>query len=676
MHEHETTTHREQRLDSQRLLVDLRARRISRRDFMVRAAALGFSGAAINAFLIACGASPTATPPPVSSTGPAASVAPIASTAPTAAVAASVTRPTGSAAPLASAAPGGSTPVTGATATRPGGGATPGVAATPGGSGSSPTGIATAQGTQLGGEIPANAVLADKQEIRYPLNELVHADPGQATGVLEVQFILNCWDSLVTSNQLGDPKPAHATKYDISADSLTYTFTLRPGLKFSDGSPLTAKDYEWTWKRNLAPETASEYAQALYPIKGAEEYNTGKATDRNSVQVKANNDTTLVVTLVEPAPYFLALVSTWTYVPLQQATIEKNKDKWVEAGNMVTAGKYKLQEWAHDQRMVLVADPNYYGEKPGLQQITFALYQDLTTSSLPAYEKGEIDAVNSLSPDNLQRVKNDPTLSKELNIVPSSGTGFICFDTTNTKSPVSKREFRQAVHYALNRDNLCNNVLKGQYLPKLTMAPKGILGYLAQAPLPVDFKGDKAKARQLLQTAGYSGQEIVYTHSDSATAKAISQALQADLKDVGINVRLDQLERKAFTAWRESRKDQAFDMYVGGWFSDYEDPNNWYNFFFGNPDQEFWHTHYPQATAAQAPNGKAFLDLIRKSNVLQDRTQRQAGFEQAEKLLMEDLPLVPIYNNADVVMVKPYVKGLVHTSIGQDLFGGVKILKR
>lgn len=661
MFEQESKTHQEQRQESQRLIAALRQGRVSRRDFIVRAAALGFSGAAINVFLIACGG-----------TSPTATTAPVASTAPVATTAAASTAPAASAAPGSSAAPGGAS-----TATRPAGSAVASTAtraATPSSgtptAGGAATGIPTAQGTQLGGEIPANAALADKQELRYPFAELVHPDPGQATAVQEVQFILNCWDSLVTSNQQGDPKPAHATKYDVSADGLTYTFTLRSGLKFSDGSPLAAKDYEWTWKRNLSPDTASEYAQALYPIKGAEDYNNGKTTDPNTVSVKATNDTTLVVNLVEPAPYFLALVSTWTYVPLQQATIEKNKEKWVEAGNMVTAGKYKLQEWAHDQRMVIVADPNYYGDKPSLQQITFSIYQDVTASSLPAYEKGEIDVVANLSPDNLQRVKNDANLSKDFNQIPSSGTGFMVFDTTNTKSIVSKKEFRQAVYYAINRDNLCNNVLKGQYLPKTTFVPKGILGYIEQPPLPVDFKGDKTKAKQLLQTAGYNGQELVYTHSDTASAKTIAQALQADLKDVGINIRLDQLERKAFSAWRESRKDQAFDMYVGAWFSDYEDPNNWYNFFLANPDQEFWHCHYPQLESS-----KSFLDLIRKSNVLQDRAQRQAGYEQAEKQLLTDLPFVPLYNNADVVMVKPYVKGLVHTSLSQDLFGGVKILK-
>jgi oligopeptide transport system substrate-binding protein len=653
----EAIEHQQRRIDSQRLIANLREGRISRRDFVVRAATLGFSGAAINVFLIACSVGNS---PPTSSSAP--------SSAPTAAV-----TPT-SGVPVVSASPTGI--VTGnATATRPTG-TTSAATATRAGSpvGGTPTPdtapIATAQGTQLGGAVRTGATLADTQELRYPLTELVHADPGQATSIFEVQFILQCWDGLLTANQQGDPTPAHATKYDISADGLTYTFTLRPGLKFSDGTPLTANDYEWTWKRNISPDTASEYAPSFYAIKGAQDYNTGKATDPNSVGVKATNATTLVVTLAAPAPYFLTLVSTWVYVPLQRATIEKNAAGWVEVGKIVTAGAYKLQDWTHNQRMVLVADSNYYGDKPSLQKITYVLYPDIATAALPAYQKGDLDVVNSLSADDFRRVKGDATLSKELNLVPSSGTGFIVFDTTNAASPVGKKEFRQAVYYALNRDNLCTNVLGGQFLPKATLVPEGILGYQPQPPLAVTTSGDKAKARQLLQAAGYAGEEIVFTHSDAASAKAIAQAVQSDLKDVGVTVRLAQLDRKAYAAWREARGTQAFGMYFGAWFSDYEDPNDWYNTFFGNPAQEYWKTHYPQTAS-----GKAFVTLIATANAAQDRTQRRMSFEQAEQQLLTDLPLVPVYGTADAVLVKPYVKGLVHTRLGQDRLAAIKILK-
>ena len=649
----ESVEHQQRRIVSQRLIAELREGRITRRDFVVRAATLGFSGAAINVFLIACSVGSTT---PTSSSAPSAaptaavvptSGVPIVSASPTVAVAASATAtlPTGT--------------IGSATVTPVAGTPTPDTVA-----------VATAQGTLLGGRAPTGATLADAQELRYPLTELAHADPGQATSIFEVQFIQTCWDGLLAANQQGAPTSAHATSYAISADGLTYTFTLRAGLKFSDGTPLTANDYEWTWKRNLSPDTASEYAPSFYAIKGAQDYNSGKVADPNSVGVKATSDTALVVTLAAPAPYFLTLVSTWTFVPLQRATIEKNGANWTEAGNIVTAGQFRLQEWTHNQRMVLVTDTNYYGDKSTLQKITFMLYRDIATAALPAYVKGDLDVVNGLSADDFQRVNADATLRRELTLVPSSGTGFIVFDTTNAASPVGKKEFRQAVYYAIDRENLCTTILGGQYLPQTTLAPDGILGYQAQSPLPVAATGDKAKARQLLQTAGYAGEEIVYTHSDAASAGVIARAIQADLKDVGVTVRLEQLERKAYAAWREARGTQAFGMYFGAWFSDYEDPNDWYGVFFGNPAQEYWKTHYPQSAS-----GKALVDLITKANATQDRAQRRTGFEQAEQQLLADLPLVPVYGTADAVLVKPYVTGLVHTRLGQDRFGAVMIIK-
>jgi len=389
------------------------------------------------------------------------------------------------------------------------------------------------------------------------------------------------------------------------------------------------------------------------------------------VQVRATNPTTLVVTLAEPAPYFLALVSTWTYFPLKRATIEQFGEQWVEAGNMVSAGKFKLTEWQHDQRMVIERDENYYGTKPTLQRIAFTIYADPAASELPAYERNEIDIVTALSPDALPRVRSDATLSQQLTILPNSSCIFLCCDTTNQRSPASRKEFRQALYYAINRDRLANDVLRGQYIPTTTLVPPGILGRIEQPPLPnVSLTGNRDRARQLLQAAGYTNQEIVLTHSAVTRPRATAEAIQQDWRDVGINVRLEALESKAFTAWREARENQAFDVYLGGWFSDYEDPNNWYNFFFQNPDQEFWHTHYPQL-----PTSADFVQLIRSGNQARNRNEREQIYQRAERRLLEDLPLIPLYNFQDARMVKPYVKGLVHTNIGQDIFTGVRILR-
>ena len=661
----ETSAHRQARLAAQRLVADLRQGQLSRREFARRALALGFSGAAINLFLLGCSvgpfgkADPTATP----ATTPAATAAPVAPSAAPAVAASGSVAPVAATAPASTATP--TVPATPTTAATPTTVATPTLAPTP----IAP--IATPQGSLLGGSVPSNPSLADKQALNYPAQEPNSADPGLMTALTEVQFAIACWDGLLSLNTGGEPQPAHATKYDIAADGLKYTFTLRGGLKWSDGGALTAKDYEWAWKRNLAPALASEYAQALYPIKGARDYNLGKVADRNSVAVKAIGDTMLEVALDAPAPHFLALVSTWPYFPLQQATIEKNKERWTEAGNLVTAGRFKLQTWDHEKQLVLVRDANYYGEKPTLEQITLRLYKNLATDTLAAYEKGELDVAAVLQPADLARAKQDARLKAELTLLPSSGTGFLVFDATNAKSPVAKKEFRQAVYQAINRDRLCATVLQGQFVPAATLVPPGILGHLDQPPTAVNPKGDVAKAKQLLQTAGYAGQEIVFTHSDQPRAVAIAKAIQQDLKDAGIAARLDALEPRAYAAWRQSRLNQPFDCYFGSWFSDYEDPANWYGRFFADPNDEYWHTHYPQL-----PGSARFNELLASAGKEPDRKKREAAYVAIEKLLLDDLPLAPVYAFQDAILVKPYVKGLVHTATGLDLFGGVKLLKQ
>ncbi|MFN8540122.1 MAG: peptide ABC transporter substrate-binding protein [Thermomicrobiales bacterium] len=512
--------------------------------------------------------------------------------------------------------------------------------------------------------------MAGRQALNYPYQEPNTADPGLMTTLLEVQFAIACWDGLIRLDQGGEPQPAHATRYDIAPDGLKYTFTLRNDLKWSDGSALTAKDYEWTWKRNLDPALASDYARTLYPIKGAREYHLGANADRNSVQVKATNDTTLEVTLVAPTPHFLALVSTWPCFPLRQATLEANKEAWTEAGKLVSAGRFKLQTWEHEKQMVLVRDQNYYGEKPTLEQITLRMYRDLAAESLAAYEKGEVDVTTVLQPEALARLKADPKLKVELQQLPVSGTGFLVFDTTNAQSPVAKKGFRQAVYQAINRERLCNTVLQGQFVPAATLVPKGIQGYLAQPPTPVNPQGDAAKARQLLQAAGYANEEVVFTHSDQPRAVAIAQAIQQDVRAAGINLRLEMLDRRAYATWRQARLNQPFGCYFGSWFSDFEDPANWYGRFFADPNDEYWYSHYPQL-----PASAKFNELLASAGKELDRQKRGVLYVQIETLLLDDLPLAPVYGFQDSILVKPHVKGLVHTATGLDLFGGVKLIK-
>jgi oligopeptide transport system substrate-binding protein len=261
-------------------------------------------------------------------------------------------------------------------------------------------------------------------------------------------------------------------------------------------------------------------------------------------------------------------------------------------------------------------------------------------------------------------------LKAELNQLPVSGTGFLVFDTSNANSPVARKEFRQAVYQAINRERLCNTVLQGQFVPATTLVPRGIQGYVAQPPTSVNLQGDLPKARQLLQTAGYAGQEIVYTHGNQPRATAIAKAIQQDVQAAGITMRLEALDPRAYATWRQGRQNQPFDCYFGSWFSDFEDPANWYIRFFADPNDEYWYTHYPQL-----PTSARFNELLASASKEPDRQKRGAAYVEVERLLLDDLPLAPIYGFQDTILIKPHVKGLIHTATGLDLFESVRLIR-
>lgn len=215
---------------------------------------------------------------------------------------------------------------------------------------------------------PAAAALApaDKQVLRYPDFEPLNFDPATMESRPEILAGMALFDPLLAFDDAGQAVPVAVRSWDVSKNGLIYTFHLRSGMQWSDGHPVTASDYDYAWKRVVDPAVASDYASAFYPIKGAQDYNKGKTKDKNTIAIKAVDNLTLRVELVEPAAYFPRLVSTWNYLPVPRWQVEKFGKKWVDAGNHVSNGMFTLQKWDHDREMVLVANPRYWGTKPTL----------------------------------------------------------------------------------------------------------------------------------------------------------------------------------------------------------------------------------------------------------------------------------------------------------------------
>lgn len=503
----------------------------------------------------------------------------------------------------------------------------------------------------------ANAYLQDQplaadQVVRLPEGEPVRFDPGVTSGGKGLEMLQNLFEGLVTIDQRdGSLQMGVAEAMDVNDEQTEFTFTVRDGVVWSDGTPLTANDFEWSWKRVLDPATKSEYTTALYPIKNAVAIDNGEA-ELDTLGVEATDDKTLVVTLEHPTPFFPLLAATWTYYPVPQHTIEEYGEAWVEAGNMVSNGPYVLTEWNHDQNMVLERNEQYFGEKPTITRGEFTLFADPVAQALVAFEADELDQAQVAGAD-LDRVMNDPVLSPMVQIFPRSGTQMIIMDTTNP--PTDDVRVRQALSMAIERDALANGVLKGEFSPAPTILPADIPGYTLEAALGEDLE----KAKQLLADAGFpNGEglpELTLTYTATSTQeKKSAEYLQGIWKQsLGVNVRLDPLEDKAFQDWQDARTEQPFNMYLSWWGSDWGDPANWHNQLFDS-QADLYHSHW---------KNDEFDTLVREGISMGDAEARLATYQNAEMLLNQDAALVPLFHLNRIYVIKPWVQGIVHYPI-------------
>jgi len=514
--------------------------------------------------------------------------------------------------------------------------------------------VAASAGNQLAGINAriAYQTLAAEQVVRLPEGEPVRFDPGVTSGGKGLEMLQNLFEGLVTIDQRdGSLQMGLAESMEANEDQSEFTFVLRDGLTWSDGTPLTAKDFEYSWKRVLDPETKSEYTSAMYPLKNAQAIDKGEMA-LDELGVKATDDKTLVVTLEGPTPFFPLLAATWTFYPVPQAAIEANGDAWVEAGNMVSNGPYVLTGWEHDQSMTLERNEKYYGEAPTITKAEYTLFADPVTQALVAFEAGELDQAQVGGPD-LQRVKDDPNLGPLLQTFPRSGTQFLICDTTNT--PTDDIKVRQALSMAIDRKALADGVLKGEFSPAYTILPADIPGYNEGASLGEDVE----KAKQLLADAGFpNGEgfpELTLTYTSTSTAeKQTCQYLQGIWKqNLGISIKLDPLEDKAFQDFFDSRADQPYNLMTSYWGSDWGDPANWHNQLFDS-SADFYHSHWKD---------DEFDTTVRAAVVMPDAEARIKEYEKAEAILVQDAALIPLYHLNRFYVINPKVKGIVHYPI-------------
>jgi len=530
-------------------------------------------------------------------------------------------------------------------------------------------------GSMFAGCSSKPAASKDPQKVNYNIGvDPKTIDPGLNSSVEGGIVIVNAFEGLVNIDTKEQPVPGVASSWKVSADGLTYTFTLRKDAKWSDGKAVTAKDFEYAWKRALNPATASDYAYQLYYLKNGQGYNesalaakdktTGiTAATKDEVGVKAVDDYTLKVTLAAPTPYFLALTAFPTYMPLRQDVVEKDPKTWAtKAATYVSNGAFTMTDWKLKATMTFSKNPNYWNKANiKLDSITYYML-DQETSATAAFTTGQVD-INDLIP-----VTMKPSLIKDgtAKNYPYLGIYYYCInvgnkDTANgaavTKALKDVR-VRQALNLAIDKQSLVTNVTKGGETAATSFVPAGIKDNTGKNFKNKDYMpaaGDVAKAQKLLSDAGYLGGkgfpklEILYNTSQNH--QNIAAAVQDMLKkNLGIDVTLRSLERKV---QMDQMNKLQFQICRTGWIADYADPMTFL---------DMWETGNGQNPSDYS--NPAYDKLVQAAKSEMDPNKRMTYMHQAEDLLMKDIPMIPLYFYTNVVEVKSYVKDLHKSPLG------------
>ena len=393
------------------------------------------------------------------------------------------------------------------------------------------------------------------------MSEPTTLDPNLAEDIYSITPIEQLFLGLTNlNNETGAVEPELAESWTVSEDGLTWTFNMRKDAVWSDGTPVTANDVEYSVKRAVKPETASPYAYVLYSIKNAAAINqTAIPTDTydiDSLGVKAVDDYTVEFTLEAPASYFESISSMWTLRPVPVAAIEKYGDAWTDPANIVVNGPYMLKEWKPAEQLVFEKNPTYYdADKVQIDRVELDVITDQNTE-LALYESGDLDVAGdnagSFPIEALTRIRQDPTLSAELHEGPRASTTYVGF--TMTKPPFDNVLVRKAFSAAIDRETMVRDVV-GSGVPATQFAPKGIFG----APDPeVGIGYDPEQAKAWLAEAGYPDGEgfptVTYRYFSNTLEEALAQALQAMWKEnLNVNVELESMEFPAFLAQPPNR---------------------------------------------------------------------------------------------------------------------------
>lgn len=487
-------------------------------------------------------------------------------------------------------------------------------------------------------------------------------DPALNSAVDGGNMILHTFECLLTWDQDSKLAPGQAESWETSEDGLTWTFHLRDGLKWSDGSDLTANDFVYSWRRVCDPMVAAPYAETVLGM--VEGYADAIGGNLEALGVEATDDSTLVVHLSQPCSYFGSLAAFATLSPVQQATIDANGDGWaVAADTYVCNGPFYISDWVPGSYIMCTKNPNYWNaDAIKLDGIKFNLIED-PNASYSAYQTGEVLFIKDVPTEEIPSL----TGNEEFHVDPIIGTYYLSLNTE--REPFNDPKVRKALSLAIDREYVANTLMQGTYSPASNFMGPGWIDTdgsqfmdNANGGKPyIDTTNHEAnveEAKQLLADAGYPDgagfPAITYSTNDAGYHKVVAEYLQQAWAEIGVELQVDIVEWASFTPMR---RNGDYDASRNGWVGDYSDPSNMLDLLYssnGNNDGKFNNAEYDAA-----------MDISRTTL---DAKERSEALHKAEDILMDEAACVPVAYYNDFWLQSSKIQNMWHSAYGYWYF--------
>lgn len=519
-------------------------------------------------------------------------------------------------------------------------------------------------------EAPASTTPAADvaQEMTFVLSDEPDGiDPTVTNNSFAMYVLCNCFEGLVTYDPSGSIVPGCAESWDISEDGTVYTFHLRDGLKWSDGTPLTANDFVYSIQRVLTPSTTAQYYSMMADyIKGAKEFYEGTAT-AEELGTKALDDQTLEITLIQPTSFFIDVVSMWCYFPVQEATISANGDRWTaSADTYISNGPFKMEQINLGEGYVLVKNENYWdADNVTLEKLTFRFILDSATA-LTAYESGDVDGIRSIPSADYARLVAS---NAGVNVVPNYGT--VYYNINCSKAPYDDPLVRKALNLAIDRKTIIENVVQIDAEPAYSfLAPGyGVDGKDITADrgtFGLSETADVEAAQAALAEAGYPNGEgfptLQLSYYSNDTVKKVVEAM-AEMFKTNLNINVE-ISSNDWAIYYESIQTGDYEVGAMGWSADYLNPMSFLPLF-----------KTGDSTNNAFYSNSAYDDLV---NQIMMETDAAAAAEltlQADEIVSNDYVCIPLYYKSNSYLMKDYISGVYMVSSSYMYFKDAKVLK-